>query len=34
VHGVEFVVNNNNDPSSPEVFYYTDLNENTGVKQV
>ena len=34
VHGVEFMVTNNNDPKSPEVFYYTELNENTGVKQV
>lgn len=37
VHGVEFVVNNSNDPAAQEVFYYSDLNENTlssGVKKV
>ena len=34
VHGVEFMVNNNNDETSPEVFYYTEVNENTGIKQV
>ena len=33
IHGVEFMVNNN-DHKFPEVFYYTDLNEQTGVKQV
>ena len=34
VHGVEFTVNNSVDPKAPEVFYYTDLTENSGVKKV
>ena len=33
IHGIEFMVNNN-DHNVPEVFYYTNLNEQTGVKQV
>ena len=34
VHGVEFTVSNSVDPKAPEVFYYTDLTENSGVKKV